>query len=245
MINPDFEGFRYHKPLPNFYKTDNPANPKREISDELLLKLNRLARKYNFTGITYSKLSDDFKKEFNIVFDNVLIFKFLMGDDILQMERSFEKCKLMDEEFQEYGIHIYEFADFLRENGFQADLLHPLDDGLSLRAIAMQSRDCIITRSNICLFKDGLHNGFFIIHTSIDNLPVKTENEMLWVEDFCSTCGVCIDACPEDAFDDNGKILRKVCTAHREGCNECILRCPFFKRGYDKVKKRYERMKKR
>ena len=37
--------------------------------------------------------------------------------------------------------------------------------------------------------------------------------------------------------------LRKLCTAHREGCNGCLLRCPFYKRGYDKVKKRYERMK--
>ena len=244
MINVDFEGFRYHKPLPNFYKINNPENPKREISDELLDELNQLAKKYNFSSISYSKLSDEFKKDFNIDFDNVIIFKFLMGDELLKIQPSREKCKLMDEEFQDYGVHIYEFADFLRENGFQADLLHPLDDGLSLRAIAMQSCECIITRSNICLFKDGLHNGFFMIHTSIDNLPFKNENEMLWVEDFCSTCGVCIDMCPEDAFDENEKVLRKICTAHKEGCNVCILRCPFFKRGYDKVKKRYERMKK-
>ncbi len=243
MINIDFEGFRYHKPLPNFYNTNNPTNPKREISDNLLLELNNLAKKYNFTGISYSKLSDEFKQDFNIDIDNVIIFKFLMDEDLLRMDSSREKCKLMDKEFQDYGVHVYEFADFLRENGFQADLLHPLDDNLSLRAIAIQSRDCIITRSNICLFKEGLHNGFFMIYTSIDNLPVKSENEMLWVEDFCSTCGVCIDRCPKDAFDENGKLLRKVCTAHKEGCSDCILRCPFFKRGYDKVKRRYERMK--
>lgn len=244
MINVDFKGFRYRKPLPNFYKIDNPSNPKKEISDELLLELKELAKKYNFTGIGYSKLSDEFKKDFNIDFDNVIIFRFLIGEELIKMESSREKCKLMDIEFQEYGVNVYEFADFLRENGFQADLLHPLDDNLSLRAIAMQSMDCIITRSNICLFKEGLHNGFFMIHTSIDNLPFKKENEMLWVKDLCSTCGICIDRCPKDAFDDNEKLLRKVCTAHREGCSDCILRCPFFKRGYDKVKRRYEKMKK-
>jgi NAD-dependent dihydropyrimidine dehydrogenase PreA subunit len=168
-----------------------------------------------------------------------------MGVDLINMEPSREKGKLMDKEFQEYGIHVYEFADFLRENGFNADLIHPLDDNLSLRAIAMQSNDCVITRSNMCYFKDGLHNSFFMIHTSIENLPFKTENDMLWVPDFCSTCGVCIERCPKDAFDENEKLLRKVCTAHREGCNECILRCPFFKRGYDKVKKRYDRMVKK
>ena len=74
MINVDFEGFRYHKPLPNFYKINNPENPKREISDELLDELNQLAKKYNFSSISYSKLSDEFKKDFNIDFDNVIIF---------------------------------------------------------------------------------------------------------------------------------------------------------------------------
>ncbi len=242
MIDTTFEGFRYHKPLPNFYKINNPKNPKCEISTELLDDLSNLALKYNFSGLSYSKLSGDFKKEFEIDFDNVIIFKFLMGDDLIKMEPSSEKCRLMDVEFQEYGVHAYEFADFLRKNGFSADLIHPLDDKLSMRAVAMQSNDCAITRSNMCLFKEGITVSFFMIHTSIENLPFKKENDMLWVSDFCSTCGVCIDRCPEGAFDENGNFLRKVCTAHREGCNDCLLRCPFYKRGYAKVKKRYERM---
>ena len=245
MIDTTFERFRYHKPLPNFYKIENPQDYKSEISDELLAELNELAKKYNFTGISYSKLSDDFKNEFNIDFDNVIIFKFLMGEDLIEMKPSAEKCRMMDDEFQEYGIHVYEFTDLLRKNGFKADLIHPLADDLSMRAIAMQSNDCVITRSNMCLFRDGISVGFFMVHTSIENLPFKSENEMLWVEDFCSTCGVCIERCPEDAFDEDGKFLRKLCTAHREGCNDCLLRCPFYKRGYYKVKKRYDRMVKR
>ncbi len=243
MIDTGFERFRYHKPLPDFYKIENPENPKNEISEDLLNELNDLALKYNYSSLSYSKLSDEFKREFNIDFDNVIIFKFLMGDDLIKMDLSEEKCRLMDEEFQEFGAHAFEFADFLRDNGFQADLIHPLADDLSMRAIAIQSNDCIITRSNMCLFREGINMGLFMIHTSIENLPFKKENDMLWVEDFCSTCGVCIDRCPENAFDENENFLRKNCTAHSEGCNECILKCPFYKRGYDKVKKRYERMK--
>ena len=241
MIDVSFEGFRYRKPLPNFYTVENPENPKTEISHGLLGELTSLALSYNFTGISYSKLDDDFKDDFNIDFENVVIFKFLIGEDLINMPPSKEKCRLMDGEFQEYGFHVYEFADFLRKNGFQADIIHPLDDKLSLRAIAMQSNECVITRSNMCYFRDGLHNSFFMIHTSAANLPLKKENDMLWVEDFCSTCGVCIGRCPEGAFDEDEKLLRKVCTAHREGCNVCILFCPFFKMGYDKVKKRYDR----
>ena len=236
---------RYHHPIPNFYKIDNPINPLTAISDDLLNDLNELISNQGFAGVSYSKLCGDFKKEWGIDWDNILILKYVMSEDILTMEPSREKTILEDKEFQEMGQKSFVIADFLRENNFKADLIHPLDDKVSLRAIAMQSNDCIITRSNMCMFKEALNMGFFMIKTSIVNLPFKKENDMLWVEDFCSTCGVCIDRCPENAFDLNGNFQRKLCTAHKEGCSKCVLMCPFFKRGYDKVKKRYGRKQKK
>lgn len=235
---------RYHQPIPNFYNQENPHHPNNLISDDFLQEFADIAIASRFAGLSFSKLSEDFKREWDIDWDNIIILKYLMSEDILKMEPSDEKCKLMDEEFQEFGAKTFALADVLRENGFKADLINPLDDRVSLRAIAMQSNDAVITRSNMCMFKEGLNLGFFMIQTSIENLPFKTENELKWVEDYCSTCGVCIDRCPEKAFDENGKFLRKLCTAHREGCSRCINFCPFYKRGYEKVKKRYGRMKK-
>ena len=235
---------RYHQPIPNFYNQENPHHPNNLISNDFLQEFADIAIASRFVGLSFSKLSEDFKKEWDIDWDNIIILKYLMSEDILKMEPSDEKCKLMDEEFQEFGAKTFALADILRENGFKADLINPLDDRVSLRAIAMQSNDAVITRSNMCMFKEGLNLGFFMIQTSIENLPFKTENELKWVEDYCSTCGVCIDRCPEKAFDENGKFLRKLCTAHREGCSRCITFCPFYKRGYEKVKKRYGRMKK-
>ena len=235
---------RYHQPIPNFYNQENPHHPNNLISNDFLQEFADIAIASRFVGLSFSKLSEDFKKEWDIDWDNIIILKYLMSEDILKMEPSDEKCKLMDEEFQEFGAKTFALADILRENGFKADLINPLDDRVSLRAIAMQSNDAVITRSNMCMFKEGLNLGFFMIQTSIENLPFKTENELKWVEDYCSTCGVCIDRCPEKAFDENGKYLRKLCTAHREGCSRCINFCPFYKRGYEKVKKRYGRMKK-
>ena len=235
---------RYHQPIPNFYNQENPHHPNNLISDDFLQEFADIAIASRFAGLSFSKLSEDFKKEWDIDWDNIIILKYMMSEDILKMEPSDEKCKLMDEEFQEFGAKTFALADILRENGFKADLINPLDDRVSLRAIAMQSNDAVITRSNMCMFKEGLNLGFFMIQTSIENLPFKTENELKWVEDYCSTCGVCIDRCPEKAFDENGKFLRKLCTAHREGCSRCINFCPFYKRGYEKVKKRYGRMKK-
>jgi Pyruvate/2-oxoacid:ferredoxin oxidoreductase delta subunit len=236
--------FRYHQPIPNFYNIENPHHPKTTISDELLCEFRDIAVASQFEGLSYSKLNGQFKEEWGIDWDNIIILKYAMSDEILKMPMSREKCRLMDEEFQEVGLKVFALADILRENGFRADLLNPLDDRVSLRAIAMQSNDAIITRSNMCMFKEGLNLGFFMIQTSIENLPFKKENDMLWVQDYCSTCGVCIDRCPENAFDEEGRFLRKLCTAHREGCSQCILYCPFYKRGYEKVKKRYGRMKK-
>ena len=236
--------FRYHQPIPDFYNIENPHHPKTTISDELLCEFRDIAVASQFEGLSYSKLNRQFKEEWGIDWDNIIILKYAMSDEILKMPMSREKCRLMDEEFQEVGLKVFALADILRENGFRADLLNPLDDRVSLRAIAMQSNDAIITRSNMCMFKEGLNLGFFMIQTSIENLPFKKENDMLWVQDYCSTCGVCIDRCPENAFDEEDRFLRKLCTAHREGCSQCILYCPFYKRGYEKVKKRYGRMKK-
>ena len=232
---------RYHHPIPDFYEVDNPIDPLDSVSDDFLNNLEQFILDKSFVGVSYSKLSLEFKKQWGIDWENIIILKYLMSEEILKMKPSREKTKLEDEEFQEFGRKTFEIADFLRKNNFNADLIHPLDDTISLRAIAMQSNDCIITRSNMCMFKEGLNLGFFMIKTSIENLPFKKENEMLWVEDFCSTCGVCIDRCPENAFDENEKVKRKVCTAHKEGCSKCVLLCPFFKRGYDKVKKRYDK----
>ena len=232
---------RYHHPIPDFYEVDNPIDPLDSVSDDFLNNLEQFILDKSFVGVSYSKLSLEFRKRWGIDWDNILILKYLMSEEILKMKPSREKTKLEDEEFQEFGRKTFEIADFLRKNNFNADLIHPLDDTISLRAIAMQSNDCIITRSNMCMFKEGLNLGFFMIKTSIENLPFKKENEMLWVEDFCSTCGVCIDRCPENAFDENEKVKRKVCTAHKEGCSKCVLLCPFFKSGYDKVKKRYDK----
>ena len=53
MIDATFERFRYHKPLPNFYKIENPKNPKTEISKDLLNELLELAFKYNYSSQLY------------------------------------------------------------------------------------------------------------------------------------------------------------------------------------------------
>ena len=47
--------FRYHQPIPNFYKTENPHHPKTTISADFLNEFNELAIEYQFEGLSYSK----------------------------------------------------------------------------------------------------------------------------------------------------------------------------------------------
>ncbi|MEE3490579.1 MAG: ferredoxin, partial [Methanobrevibacter sp.] len=119
--------FRYHQPNPNFYRIDNPIEPKTTITDAFLDEFRDIALASRFVGLSYSKLSDEFKSEWVIDWDNIIILKYFMSSDILKMDPSKEKCKLMDAEFQEFGQKTFALADILRQEGFRADLINPLD----------------------------------------------------------------------------------------------------------------------
>ena len=67
--------FKYHSPVPNSYRIPNPSKPLRNISDEVFEEFKDMAFEIGVAGLSYSKLSDDFKAEWNIDFDNVIILK--------------------------------------------------------------------------------------------------------------------------------------------------------------------------
>lgn len=90
------------------------------------------------------------------------------------------------------------------------------------------------------------------IYTNIANLPLETENEHLWVRDFCSMCHKCIRKCPVSAIydqpvprGDGGMqcIDHDACRDYfnnNYGCAVCLVACPFSQVGYDKVKAKFK-----
>ena len=105
--------FRYHHPIPNFFKVENPINPLTTISEDLLNELEEFILNKGFVGVSYSKLSDDFKGMWDIDWDNILILKYEMSEDILKMKPSKEKTVLEDKEFQDFGHRTFDIVDFL------------------------------------------------------------------------------------------------------------------------------------
>ncbi len=90
------------------------------------------------------------------------------------------------------------------------------------------------------------------IYTNITNLPIQTENEHLWVRDFCAMCKKCIRQCPIDAIFQQPKprgdggmqcINHAACREYFNqnfGCAICLAVCPFSVTGYEKVKSRFK-----
>ena len=232
--------FRYHAPVPNFYKIKNPENPLKTISNDLLNEFEEEVLKKGFRRLCYSTLDEEDYSKFQNDCKNVIILKFPITPSILEMEPSREKYKCMDDEFQDVAKSLFDLCDYLRNHGFSCELVNPLADDMSLRALAIKSNEAVITRSNMCLFDDGLTMCIFAIACSIENLPFKKSNELLWVRDYCSMCGKCIEVCPYGAYDENEQLIPRKCRAHNDGCSECMTICPFFKKDINTVKLKYK-----
>ena len=56
ITDEDFR-FKYHHPLPDFYKVSNPANPKTQIDNSILKDLENLAIENNCACLLYTSPS--------------------------------------------------------------------------------------------------------------------------------------------------------------------------------------------
>ena len=75
---------RYHHPIPDFYEVDNPINPLDSVSDDFLNNLEQFILDKSFVGVSYSKLSLEFRKQWGIDWENIIILKYLMSEEILK-----------------------------------------------------------------------------------------------------------------------------------------------------------------
>ena len=144
-------------------------------------------------------------------------------------------------------------AHFMRRNGFAAypgtalggltDYVH-LAERAGLGAIGYHG--LLITPT------EGARLRINTIYTNIENLPFETENEHLWVRDFCASCRKCIRSCPVQAIGpqprprgDGGMqcIDHDACRDYFDrnfGCGICLAKCPFSDAGYDAIKARFK-----
>ncbi len=146
-----------------------------------------------------------------------------------------------------------QLAGFMRQNGFAAypgTALGGLTDYTHLAEVA--GLGAIGYHGLLITPNEGARLRINTIYTNITNLPIQTENEHLWVRDFCAMCKKCIRGCPVQAIyeqprprGDGGMqcIDHAACRDYfnqNYGCAVCLAKCPFSEMGYEKVKARFK-----
>lgn len=143
-------------------------------------------------------------------------------------------------------------ARFMRKNGFAAypgTALGGITDYVYLGELA--GLGVIGYHGMLITPGEGTRLRINTIYTNITNLPIETENEHLWVRDFCTMCKKCIRECPVDAIFQQPKprgdggmqcIDHAACRDYFNqnfGCAICLAGCPFSVAGYEKVKSKF------
>ncbi len=182
---------------------------------------------------------------------NAIIFTVEMNKAIMSTAPSFDAFLEVAKGYKRMAYISYKLAVFMRKNGFAAypgTALGGITDYTHLGELA--GLGAIGYHGLLITPEEGARVRINTIYTNIRNLPIteQSENEHLWVRDFCAMCKKCIRNCPVGAiFDqpvprgDGGMqtIDHAVCRDYfnqYQGCAICLAKCPFSQSGYDKIK---------
>jgi ferredoxin len=227
---------------------------KSEASPEFIAKLERLAKDAGAKDIAYIKVPHNaIFKDKGIPHEYAIVFTVEMDKEPIDTAPSFECFREVAEGYKNLAIIGNKLAHFMRRDGFAAypgTALGGLSDYPHLAELA--GLGVIGYHGLLISPHEGARLRINTIYTNITNLPIKTENEHLWVRDFCAMCKKCVRSCPPKAIyeqpqprGDGGM----QCIDHAScrdyftqnfGCAVCLKVCPFSQAGYDKVKAKFK-----
>lgn len=222
-------------------------------TSDFIAELESRAHKMGVQDIAYVKVprSAIFKDK-GIPAPYAIVFTVSMAKEPFDTAPSFEcQLEVMDN-YKRMAIIAARLSRFLRKNGFAAypgTALGGLTDYCQLAELA--GLGAIGYHGLLISPHDGALLRLNVIYTNIENLPLNTENEHLWVRDFCAMCRKCVRQCPADAIYDQPRprpagaqtidhaTCRDYFTRHF-GCGVCVAVCPFSDAGYDKIKAHFK-----
>jgi len=222
--------------------SDNSSNNKK-IDDSLLKTLEEKSKKLGIVSIGYAKLPEDvFNGNSSLEYLNaiVLTIPIEIYDNVIDNE----KAQKLYDEYIDFGNITNELSDYLTNEGFGTQVLHPAEDLADLSKLGQVAGLGYIGKNRLLITPElGPRSKISAILTTIENLPFSEENSHKWIKNYCRLCDICIEGCPENALvvkeDDLSKsntINEKCMVGCNKGCTSCIELCPFFKDGYDAVK---------
>ncbi len=227
---------------------------KREASAEFVNKLEALAHKAGAKDIRYIKVPRNaIFQDKGIPYEYAIIYTVEMDKEPIDTSPSFDSQFEVMEGYKNLAIIGNKLARFMHKNGFAAypgTALGGVTDYVYLAELA--GMGAIGYHGLLITPGEGARLRIGTIYTNIENLPIATENEHLWVRDFCAMCKKCIRKCPVEAIYDEPKprgdggmqtIDHATCRDYftqNYGCAVCLAVCPFSQVGYDTVKARFK-----
>ena len=227
---------------------------KSKASPEFITELETLARMAGAKDIKYVKVPPNaIFQDKGIPHEYAIIFTVEMDKEPIDTAPSFDCQYEVMEGYKNMAIISNKVARFMRQEGFAAypgTALGGVTDYTYLAELA--GLGAIGYHGLLISPHEGARLRINTIYTNITNLPIETENEHLWVRDFCAMCKKCIRKCPVEAIykepkprGDGGMqcIDHATCRdyfAANYGCGVCLAVCPFSQVGYHKVKARFK-----
>lgn len=231
----------------------NPHTGKKLIDDATLREMEEYAKKLGVSSIGYTKVNPNFIfKDFEILYDNAIIFTMEMNKELIATSPSIECSKEIFRTYAGLGIAVNNIADLLRERGYNCHPSPAIGGDINTVPTAQDANLGCIGKNGILVTPEfGPCARLAAVFIDVDNLPVAKENEHMWVADFCEACKKCVRACPGGAIYEEPKILpdgskvyidlEKCAPAFSEGCSACISSCVFTGGNYNKIKEAFMR----
>ncbi|MCA9882303.1 MAG: 4Fe-4S binding protein [Anaerolineae bacterium] len=232
----------------HFHPTQDEASP------QFIRQLEDMAYKLGVKDIRYVEVPQNaiFKGK-GIPYKYAIVYTVEMDKGPISTSPSFDSEYEVIKGYKNLAQIGNKLATHMQKNGFAAYpgmALGGLTDYVYLAELA--GLGAIGYHGLLISPTEGARLRINTIYTNIRNLPIQTENEHLWVRDFCSMCKKCVRKCPVNAIydqpiprGDGGMqcIDHGACRdyfAQNYGCAVCLAQCPFSQVGYDKVKERFK-----
>lgn len=213
-------------------------------------KLETLARSLGASDIAYVRVPPDaIFKDKGVPHEYAIVFTVEMDRAPIETAPSLEcQLEVMDG-YKDLAVISRRLSELMHSRGYAAypgTALGGVSDYPQLAELA--GLGAIGYHGLLISPHEGARLRINTIYTNISNLPIRTENEHLWVRDFCDRCRKCVRSCPPKAIFEqprprgNGGMQ---CIDHSScrdyftqnfGCAVCVKVCPFSQAGYERVR---------
>ncbi|KZX16690.1 metalloregulator ArsR/SmtB family transcription factor [Methanobrevibacter filiformis] len=229
-------------------KVENPKVPSKEIAIKDLKHFERIAKDLGIVDVGYTKIPKKiFSNNNDLDYSNAIVITKEIPDEIIQEPIGANGYDLNQAFYKLFGNLTYKLSDFLRKKGIQTQVAHPKGNLIDLSKLAQDACIGCIGKSNLLITpKLGPNLKIGAIFTSAENLPFSKENNHNWIKNYCKKCNNCIKHCRMDSLiekENEGIVeIKDNCIGCTEACTLCIEVCPFYKKGYKKIKEKQNKL---